>query len=507
MNTVFCRLSVSRICFSLAALLVAAVVGCQPAAEPQKPATPAAPAKTEAKEPAKDVKTQKDMPSVEGAVKTLPADEKKADEKKADVKKVDEKKADVKKTDEKKTDAVKPAAPAKTEKTEPTPKTSAIEKKSETKTAAAVAPAKKDVAAQPVKAAEKVGANGGSDPSMEPAVKWMPKPSPNANAEAKDEKGMKKYTETLSDVSFDMVPIPGGTYKMGSADSEKGRNKDEGPQVDVKVAPFWMGKCEVTWDEYLQWAGKLDKERRAAKKVASTEWDKAADALTMPTPAYADMTFGMGKEGYPAVCMTQFAAKMYCKWLSAKTGRYYRLPTEAEWEYACRAGTKTAYSFGDDAKKLGDYSWNTDNSDEKYHKVGKKKPNPWGLYDMHGNVAEWCIDEYVADTYQKLAKSGVADNPLVTVTKTYPQVARGGAWTDEAPLLRSAARRASNKDWKMQDPQMPQSIWYFTDAPFVGFRVIRPLNPPTAEEAVKYDITEFEKQTYQDCRKAQADKQ
>ena len=166
------------------------------------------------------------------------------------------------------------------------------------------------------------------------------------------------------------------------------------------------------------------------------------------------MTFGMGKEGYPAICMTQFAAKMYCKWLSAKTGRYYRLPTEAEWEYACRAGTTTAYSFGDDPEKLGDYAWFADNSDEKYHKVGQKKPNPWGLYDMHGNVAEWCLDQYVADRYKQLGGKP-AGNPVVPVTKAYPQVVRGGAWTDEAPLLRSAARRGSSKEWKAAGPANP----------------------------------------------------
>jgi formylglycine-generating enzyme required for sulfatase activity len=318
---------------------------------------------------------------------------------------------------------------------------------------------------------------------------------------------MKPYVEKLTaDVKLDMVPIPGGTFKMGSPANEKGRAGDEGPQVEVKLDPFWMGKCEVTWSQYELWAMGLDRDRRKARQTASTNWDKAADALAIPTKPYSDMTFGMGKEGYPAICMTQFAAKMYCKWLSAKTGHYYRLPTEAEWEYACRAGTTGAYSFGDDPEKLGDYAWSTDNSDEKYHKVGKKKPNPWGLYDMHGNVAEWCVDQYAADRYQKLGKEVVA-NPFCPITKAYPHAVRGGSWVDEAPALRSAARRGSSKEWKSQDPQIPQSIWYFTDASFVGFRVIRPLRIPTAEEAARYELTEFEKQQFLSYRKAQGGKQ
>jgi formylglycine-generating enzyme required for sulfatase activity len=321
---------------------------------------------------------------------------------------------------------------------------------------------------------------------------------------------MKPYTEKIpaTDVKFDMVPIPAGEFTLGSPENEKGRKNDEGPQVHVKINPFWMGKCEVTWDEYELWGLGLDLQRRKVKNEQPSEADKLADVVARPTKPYSDMTFGMGKEGYPAICMTQLAAKMYCNWLTAKTGHYYRLPTEAEWEYACRAGTNSAYSFGDDAAKLGDYAWSAGNSDEKYHKIGKKKPNPWGLYDMHGNVSEWCCDQYVPDRYaQLLALGKLADNPLVLGTTEYPRPVRGGAWTDEPPLLRSAARRGSSKDWKQQDPQIPQSIWYFTDADFVGFRVVRPLQRPTPAEAVKYDLDESQKAALIDYKKAQAGKE
>ena len=167
----------------------------------------------------------------------------------------------------------------------------------------------------------------------------------------------------------------------------------------------------------------------------------------------------------------------YCRWLSAKTGKTYRLPTEAEWEYAARAGAKTAYSFGDDASKLGDYAWFVENA-EKPQPIGKKKPNVWGLYDMHGNVAEWCMDQFAADTYEKLAKAGsVSERPVVLPTaKEYPYVLRGGSWDDDPDKLRSAARRASNLDFSVQDPQRPQSIWWHTDATFAGFRIVCPLD-------------------------------
>jgi formylglycine-generating enzyme required for sulfatase activity len=301
-----------------------------------------------------------------------------------------------------------------------------------------------------------------------------------------DASAMKPYTEELSgvDVKFDMLPIPGGEFLMGSPESEADRNEDEGPQVKVKIEPFWMGKYEVTWDEYDIWSFRLDIQRRKIAGVAATKRDEVSDAVTRPTPPYTDMTFGMGHDGYPAICMTQHAAKMYCRWLSEKTGHFYRLPTEAEWEYACRAGKTTAYSFGDSPDDLDDYGWFYDNSDEQYHEIGKKKPNPWGLYDMHGNVSEWVLDRYDADWYAK----GAAKSPLNVPTDMYPRIVRGGSWDDDPDGLRSASRYASDPEWKFQDPQIPKSIWYHTDALHVGFRVIRPLNPPSLEVRTKLKL-------------------
>jgi formylglycine-generating enzyme required for sulfatase activity len=253
----------------------------------------------------------------------------------------------------------------------------------------------------------------------------------------------------------------------------------------VAIEPFWMGKCEVTWDEYEIWSFNLDIKLRTLHEKQPTALDKLADAVTRPTPPYTDMTFGMGKSGYPAICMTQLAAKKYCEWLSAKTGRYYRLPTEAEWEYACRAGTTTAYSFGDDPEQLDQYAWYFDNSRGKYQRVGQKKPNPWGLHDMHGNVAEWVLDAYDPNYYQQLAGQ-TTTRPYNPPRSLYPRVVRGGSWDDDPPRLRSAARRGSDPSWKQQDPQLPQSIWYHTDATFVGFRVVRPLREPSAEELKLY---------------------
>jgi|694.fasta_scaffold21119_2 formylglycine-generating enzyme required for sulfatase activity len=308
---------------------------------------------------------------------------------------------------------------------------------------------------------------------------------PDANAAS--EKEMKPYIEKIehSTAKIEMLPIPGGTFRMGSPDTEEGRNADEGPLHEVQVGPFWMAKFEVTWDSYDVWMSDLDVFYREVNKVQATRRDELADEFqkSQPTKPYTDMTFGMGKHGYPAICMTQHAARTFCKWLTRKTGRYYRLPTEAEWEYACRAGTTTAYSFGDDASELEDYAWFVDNAGEGYHKVGLKKPNPWGLHDMHGNVAEWVLDQHTPDGYRvDLAKV----NPLFVPQTLYPRVVRGGGWDKDAVALRSAAREGSTEDWIAQDPQSPVSIWYLTDALHVGFRVVRPLQEPTEEEKNKF---------------------
>jgi formylglycine-generating enzyme required for sulfatase activity len=292
---------------------------------------------------------------------------------------------------------------------------------------------------------------------------------------------MKPYTNTIpgTAVKYAMMPIPGGEFTMGSPANEAGRKPDEAPPHKIKIAPFWMGKLEVTWNEFELFVYKEDEIKLRETYPTDAEVNKIVDAVARPSRPYVEMSFGMGREGYPAIAMTHHAAAKYCHWLSAKTGHYYRLPTEAEWEYACRAGTTTAYSFGDDPAELEQYAWFEDNADFKYHKVGKKKPNPWGLYDMHGNVLEWCLDQYQPN-YDSFASG--ADNPWNVPKLPYPHSARGGSYDDQALVLRSAARRGSDRTWKMTDPQLPKSVWWLSDSKFVGFRLVRPLAvPPVAD--------------------------
>ena len=229
--------------------------------------------------------------------------------------------------------------------------------------------------------------------------------------------------------------------------------------------------------------------------ASPTARERVADAFAAPTNIWGatESYANRGKPGYPATSMTIYAAQAYCQWLTIMTGRDYRLPTEAEWEYACRAGSDGAYSFGNDADNINDFAWHFDNSNERVQQVKQKKPNAWGLYDMHGNVAEWVLEQHAVDTYEH-RKPNMFGAPIrASITRfglwvTRENIVRGGHFDDELPGLRSARRLYSGAAWNQTEPGFPHSIWWLTDAPFVGFRIVRPLEPPkTEEEAKLYD--------------------
>jgi formylglycine-generating enzyme required for sulfatase activity/predicted Ser/Thr protein kinase len=220
-------------------------------------------------------------------------------------------------------------------------------------------------------------------------------------------------------VTMELVLIRPGKFIMGSPDSEKGRVVHEGPQHEVTISkPFYMGVTEVTQEQYQAIMGKNPSGwKGATNPVENVSWDDVAQ---------------------------------FCKKLSEKTRQAVRLPTEAEWEYACRAGTQTASSFGDDPFALGDYAWWDGNSDKTTHPVGQKKPNAWGLYDMHGNVCEWCADWY--GDYP----NGAVKDPQGPASGTY-RVLRGGCLLTTPSVDRSALR--------VLDPPSKRSGIY-------GFRVV-----------------------------------
>jgi len=292
---------------------------------------------------------------------------------------------------------------------------------------------------------------------------------------------IQKIPGTQENLNF--IFIEGGGFLMGSKKSEKGHFGDEGPVHEVKISPFWMSEIEIPWDIYNFFISR-EIDNYQIKYTKAHEVNIEIDAVSSATTPYVEMSFGMGVENYPAICMTQYAAVKFCEWLSALTGEFYRLPTEAEWEYACRAETNSSFSFGNNIEDLNQYGWFKSNSNESYNKVKQKKPNPWGLYDMHGNVSEWTLDQYISTIYK--TRKAVTIDPFVVPKKIYPKTVRGGSWMDSPLRLRSASRRPSSKKWKKRDPQIPKSKWWHTDAPFVGIRVVRPLNTPSEEQQKKY---------------------
>lgn len=278
----------------------------------------------------------------------------------------------------------------------------------------------------------------------------------------------KTYTQKIpgSAVTFTLVAVPGGKFTLGSksilADS------DESPTVELELSPFWIGEHEVTfaeWDAYF--------------KDASIPQVKNMDGVTRATPQYIDLTWGMGRDpNHPVNSLSQQAALMYCRWLYAKTGIFFRLPTEAEWEYACKAGaTKLP-----DPSSLEEQGWYADNSGAKFQLVKQKKPNAWGIYDMLGNLSEWTLDQYDAQGYAGLSRK----DPVVPPGTRYPKAVRGGSFQDAANQLRCSNRIASDPLWNKRDPQVPKSRWWMTDGMFVGFRVVRPGRQPSAEEVEQF---------------------
>lgn len=303
------------------------------------------------------------------------------------------------------------------------------------------------------------------------------------------------YTDTIPNlnVRFEMVAVQGGTFSMGTPGSEPGRREDEGPQREVTVSPFWIGKFEVTWREF-------DAYYSQTATRGKNEQGLRSDAITGPTPPYGSPDQGWGKGSRPAITMSHYAATKYCEWLSAVTGRKYRLPTEAEWEYAARAGSSGPFPFLEqveeswfgrwqrqlfggavfDEATLDQFAIYRTNSKLRSYPGAAKQPNPWGLYNLFGNVREFCADFYDPEVLASYPAGQPVKDP-----KGPPSgdefVVRGGSFKSEAPDLRAGARdHTRHAEWLRTDPQTPKSVWWYSDCNDVGFRVVREYRPGEA---------------------------
>lgn len=300
---------------------------------------------------------------------------------------------------------------------------------------------------------------------------------------AKVEK-LESFTETVpsTSVSFKMIAVPGGTFRMGSPETEQMRKKDEGPVKEVNISSFFMAETEVTWDEFLAFYTATAGEGRSSD-TEETKSKAEVDAVTGPTPPYGqpDQNWGMGTR--PAITMSFHAAETYCKWLSQVTGKNYRLPTEAEWEFAARASTQTPYFFegnpkdfvkkglfGKTSETLGKYVIYKENSLDRTQLPDKVEANPLGLKNMLGNAAEYCSDWYADDAYSQLT-DGIR-NPRGPETGE-EHVVRGGTFKSDPGSVRCASRDYTQTDaWLKTDPQMPKSIWWLSDCNHISFRVV-----------------------------------
>ena len=299
------------------------------------------------------------------------------------------------------------------------------------------------------------------------------------------------FLETIpgTSVSFEMIAVPGGTYLMGSPETEAYRDEDEGPQRTVQISPFWMEKHEVSWEEYEAFIKDTRTEGRTEDQIKHVKKNGVVDGLSGPTPAYGNPDQGWGKYRRPAITMTYYAATQYCVWLSQKTGKPYRLPTEAEWEYAARAGKAGPYFFqGDPEEFAEDRFWNKlfgidtslinpyvvyiVNSKGKTYPPQRMTSNPYGLVNTLGNVKEFCSDWYAEDTYQRTTGQNKINDPKGPENGE-EHVVRGGSYLSDAGEVRLADRDHTRKTaWMKTDPQIPKSLWWYSDNAEVGFRVV-----------------------------------
>ncbi len=227
-------------------------------------------------------------------------------------------------------------------------------------------------------------------------------------------------------VTFDMIAVPGGRVTVPGPG---------GPRV-VEVRPFLLGRTELTWDAYDPFAF----------GPGSGGARGSADAASRPSRPYGAPDYGFGHAGFPAISVTRNAAEAYCRWLSERTGRRYRLPTEAEWLLAAQlAGGATPVA----GARRDALAWHRANAGARSHRVATRRPDALGLHDLFGNVAEWVTTE---------------DGRPVT---------RGGSWRDRPDSVGPAARAAQDPSWSERDPQIPKSPWWLSDGPFVGFRLVR----------------------------------
>ena len=289
-------------------------------------------------------------------------------------------------------------------------------------------------------------------------------------------------------ISFDMIAIEGGIFEMGSPAGEEFRSEDEAPVRTVTLDKFFIAEVETSWDAFFSFYGETVSEGRTSPESVyqNNSTLPVADAISGPTPPFGIPDQGWGAGDRPAITMTHYAAETYCQWLTAKTGKKYRLPTEAEWEYVARAGDETPYFFGGDPSDysnegllrsifdadtthIASYVIYANNSSAMTEEPDAVTANPWRVRNMQGNVMEYCADKYDSAAYSSTPLN--VTNPINLSGDEF--VVRGGSFKSDASQLRAAARgKSDHKAWLRTDPQQPQSIWWYSDIDCIGFRVV-----------------------------------